>query len=128
MSDLLLPASFSRVTVFQRVVPVTGRPDLTEPITGRIVIPALLELHLRRDEGTPNGTRERAHVAVTGPRRLKSQQPGKPITSIGWHCANGDDYRRGAARPDWLTEELAGLLPDGWDPALLDLTHGGEPR
>ncbi|MFJ2719404.1 hypothetical protein [Streptomyces sp. NPDC087437] len=116
------------MTVFQRVIPVTGRPDLTDPITGRIVIPALVELHLRRDEGTPKGTREYAYVSVTGPRRLKSRQPGKPITSTGWHRANGDDYRHRAVRPDWLTEDVAGLLPGGWDPALLDLTDGGEPR
>lgn len=127
MTDLLLPDSFTRVTAVQRVVSVTGKPDLIDPITGRVVIPALVELHLRRDEGVPGGTREYAYVGVTGPRRLKSRRPGHQITSNGWQRARGDDYRPGAVRPEWLTDELAALLPDGWDSALLDLP-GGENR
>jgi hypothetical protein len=125
VSDLLLPESFTRVTAVQRVVPVTGRPDLTDPVTGRIVIPTMVDLYLRRDEGVPGGTREYAYVGVTGPRRLKSRAVGQRITSGGWQQARGDGYRPGAIRPDWLTEVLADLLPDGWTPALLDLPGGG---
>jgi len=125
MSDLLLPSVFTRVTVVQRVVPVIGRPDLTDPITGRVVIPALVELHLRREEGVPGGLRERAYAGVTGPRRLKSRAAGQRITSGGWQQARGDGYRPEAIRPDWLTDVLAKLLPDGWDPALIELPGGG---
>lgn len=125
MSDLLLPDTFTLVTVVQRAVPVTGRSDLTDPITGRTVIPALVELHLRREEGVPGGVRERAYVAVTGPRRLKSRAAGQRISSGGWQQARGDGYRSGAIRPDWLTDVLVELLPDGWNPALVDLPGVG---
>lgn len=126
MSDLLLPTSFTRVTALQRAVPVTGRPDLTDPTTGRIVIPALVEIHLRCDEGVPGGTHEYASVSVTGPRRLKSGRAGHQITSLGWQHAHGDHYRPGAVRPDWLAQVLVELLPEDWNPALLDLPVGGD--
>lgn len=126
MSELLLPTSFTRVTVLQRAVPVTDRPDLPDPVTGRIVIPALVEMRLRCDEGTPGGTYEYASVGVTGPRRLKSGRAGHRITSLGWHHAHGDHFRPGAIRPDWLTSLLTELLPDGWSPALLELPGGGD--
>jgi hypothetical protein len=118
-----LPDEYSRATQTTVVVPVV-RPRteaLTDPSNGRVVFPARIEITLRLDEGTPRGDRASAYVAVVGPRRLKSGAVGKPITTIGWEKARNDGPRGHVARPDWLTELLAEHLPEGWDPALLEL-------
>ncbi|WP_030248009.1 hypothetical protein [Streptomyces sp. NRRL S-455] len=132
MTIYFLPDEYARVTQTTVVVPV-ARPNtdaLTDPSNGHVVLPARVEITLRLDEGTPRGDRATAHVAVVGPRRLKSGAVGKPITTIGWERARNDGSRGYVARPDWLTELLAEHLPEGWDPALLELIddHGNEER
>ena len=130
MSIYFLPDEYSRVTQTTVVVPVTvpSRDALTDPSNGHVVLPARVEITLRVDESTPRGYRATAHVAVVGPRRLKSGAVGKPITVTGWEKARNEGPRGHVARPDWLTAVLAENLPDGWDPALLELTddHGNE--
>ncbi|MFD8226868.1 hypothetical protein ACFV16_22150 [Streptomyces massasporeus] len=125
-----LPDEYSRVTQTTVVVPAV-RPSsdaLTDPSNGHVVLPARVEITLRLDVGTPRGDRATAYVAVTGPRRLKSGAVGKPITTIGWEKARNEGPRGYVVRPDWLTTVLSENLPDGWDPALLELAddHGNE--
>jgi hypothetical protein len=117
VSGSVLPALFSRITTINLVVPVVDQPDITDRTTRRVVIPAVVELHLHRQEGTDEGTRQWGFVSVTGARRLKSGAVGDQISTVGWSKAHG--------RPDWLTDVITTLLPDGWDPALLDLPAGG---
>ena len=130
MSIYFLPDEYSRVTQTTVVVPVTvpSRDALTDPSNGRVVLPARVEITLRLDEGTPRGDRATAYVAVVGPRRLKSGAVGKPLTVIGWEKARNEGPLGYVSRPDWLTTVLTENLPDGWDPALLELTadHGSE--
>lgn len=123
MSINFLPDRYSRVTQVTVAVPVAvpSRDALTDPSNGHVVLPEHVEFTLRRDEGTPRGDRTSAYVAVIGPRRLKSGAVGKPITTIGWEAARNEGPRGYVARPDWLTALLAENLPDGWDPALLEL-------
>ncbi|MEU9436541.1 hypothetical protein [Streptomyces sp. NPDC048252] len=128
MSIDFLPETFSRITVLNRVVPVSGKPDLTDPSTGRTIIPAFVELHLRLDEGTPRGIRERAYVSVSGPRRLKSGDPGKQISCFGWEKARNQGARHVIDRPDWLTNVIFELTPEGWSLSLLDLTDEAVTR
>lgn len=122
MSIDFLPERFSRVTQTDLVVPVTGRPDLMDPSTGRVIIPAFVQLHLRRNEGVPTGDREYAMVSVSGPRRLKSGGAGKQITSFGWDRARNRGARGHVDRPDWLAVTIFGLLPTGWPMRLVELT------
>ncbi|MFJ4988689.1 hypothetical protein ACIP9H_33430 [Streptomyces sp. NPDC088732] len=122
MSDIhFLPKAFTRVTDITIVVPVADVDDLVDPDSGRVVIPAQVKVSLRRDEGTPSGTRESAYVAVIGPRRLKSQKPGQRITAVGWHEQRNHGLRGTVERPAWLTERLAANLPEGWPADLLEL-------
>jgi hypothetical protein len=132
MTINFLPDEYDLVTQTTVVVPVF-RPStdaLTDPSNGHVVLPARVEITLRLDEGTPRGNRATAYVSVAGPRRLKSGAAGKPITTTGWDRARNEGPRGYVARPAWLTELLAEHLPDGWDPALLELTddHGNEER
>ncbi|MFJ7999048.1 hypothetical protein ACIQ7D_18135 [Streptomyces sp. NPDC096310] len=125
MSIDFLPEEFSRATKTTVVVPVSGKDALADPPSGRVVIPARVEISLTLFEGTSRGDRAYAYVSVTGPRRLKSGAIGKPITSFGWEKARNDGRCGYAARPGRLTNLLDDYLPMGWDPALLDLTEGG---
>ena len=121
MTIAFLPDSFTRAVGLDVVVPVSGRPDLTDPSNGRIVIPARVEMHFRRDEGTPRGIREYVHVSVVGPRRLKSGDAGQPIVSIGWERCRVEGRRGYVDRPDWLTDLIADEFPEGWNAALVEL-------
>ncbi|MEU2143579.1 hypothetical protein ABZ741_04610 [Streptomyces globisporus] len=104
------------------VFPASGATDLTDPFTGRIVIPHRVELGLHHIV-TPDEDRQWAHVTVRGPRRLKSGGPGHEISTHGWHAANQrEGYREAAYRPDWLTQLVIDHWPDGWSPALVELT------
>ncbi|WP_086559954.1 hypothetical protein [Streptomyces africanus] len=116
-----LPDEYSRVTQTTVVVPVSGWEPLTDPSNGYVVLPSRVEITLRLDVGTPRGDRTSAHVAVVGPRRLKSGAAGQPIIATGWEKARNKGPRGYVARPDQLTDLLAENLPDGWDPALLEL-------
>lgn len=102
--------------------PASGASDLTDPVTGRTVIPRTVLIHLFRGV-TPDSDREWAQVAVYGPRRLKSGELGREISSFGWESQtqHGNSL---AERPDWLTELLADHLPEGWAPSLLGLKAG----
>jgi len=114
---------YSIKTETEVLFPVSG-PDLTDTVTKRVVIPERVLISLHR-EFTPeqDGGREWVHVAVYGPRRLKSGEAGHEISSFGWESTNGlgPTY---VSRPDWLTQELADHLPDGWSPHLLGLKAG----
>ena len=127
MTIHFLPDEYSRVTQTTVVVPVSGWDPLTDPSNGYVVLPARVEITLRRDEGTSRGDRTSAHVAVVGPRRLKSGATGKPITVIGWERARNEGPRGYVARPDQLTAVLAENLPGGWDPTLLELPKPAVP-
>jgi hypothetical protein len=104
------------------VFSVTGADDLRDPVVCRTVIPESVELRLIR-ESTPDRTRERAHVTVSGPRRLKSGGPGHEITSTEWEDAQKCTWATDevVARPDWLTDRLVEHLPEGWPAHLLGL-------
>lgn len=121
MTITFLPETFTRVTGLDLVIPASGHPDLTDPSNRRIVIPARVELRFLREEGTPRGTREWVHVAVIGPRRLRSEEAGKPITSIGWERSRIEGRWGYVNRPDWLTDLIADEFPEGWDPSLVQL-------
>lgn len=121
MSINFLPERFIRVTQTDVVVPVSGRPDLTDPSTGRVIIPAFVQLHLRRDVGTPRGDRETAMVSVSGPRRLKSGAAGKEITCFGWDRARNNGSRGQVDRPEWLAAVVSGLMPQGWPLYLVEI-------
>ncbi|MFH8805266.1 hypothetical protein ACH4F6_37950 [Streptomyces sp. NPDC017936] len=118
-----LPDEYRRAVQTTVVIPVEvpSRNALTDPSNGRVVLPARVEIILTRFEGVPSGDRTRAYVAVIGPRRLKSGAVGKPIAVPGWETARNDGPRGYVDRPAWLTDVLAENLPDGWDPALLEL-------
>ncbi|MFJ8006150.1 hypothetical protein [Streptomyces fagopyri] len=122
MSIDFLPPKFSRVTAVDLVVPVRGKPDLVDPTNGFVVVPAFVELHLRRDEGLPAGDREYAYASVSGPRRLKSGVEGKSIRTVGWERPRNRGVRRTVARPPWLAQELYDLMPAGWSMRLVSLT------
>ncbi|MET9923452.1 MULTISPECIES: hypothetical protein [Streptomyces] len=111
------------------VIPASGATDLTDPFTGRIVIPHRVELRLCHI-ATPDEDRRWAHVAVYGPRRLKSGQPGHEISTHGWHAANPSaSYRPDADRPNWLTQLVIDHWPDGWSLVLVELSAAAlEPR
>ncbi|MEV5347129.1 hypothetical protein [Streptomyces achromogenes] len=121
MSIDFLPERFARVTQTDVVGPVYGRLDLLDPSTGRTLIPALVQLHLRRTEGAPSGDREYAMVSVSGPRRLKSGSEGRQITCFGWEKARNSGARAVVDRPEWLTLTICGLLPEGWSLSLVDM-------
>ncbi|MEU0355701.1 hypothetical protein [Streptomyces cyaneofuscatus] len=102
----------------------SGATDLTDPFTRRTLIPHRVELRLVHI-ATPDEDRRWAHVAVHGPRRLKSGQPGHEISSHCWEDADPSaSYRPDAARPDWLTQLLIAHLPEGWHPSLVELPGG----
>ncbi|MFE5140378.1 hypothetical protein ACFRDV_22320 [Streptomyces fagopyri] len=117
-----LPETFSRITAVNLVVPVSGKPDLVDPHNGFVVVPAFVELYLRRDEGLPGTDREYAHASVSGPRRLKSGSEGRSISSFGWERPRNRGGRRTVARPPWLAQELYDLMPAGWSMRLVNLT------
>lgn len=118
---------FYRQTSVEVMFPASGASDLTDPITRRTLSPRSVLLELFRKETPDEGVREWAHVAVYGPRRLKSGELGQEISSFHWEHAsvrsNLSDL--GEARPEWLTAAIAEHLPDGWHPRLLELPHGG---
>ncbi len=118
---------FYRKTSVEVMFPVSGASDLTDPITRRTLSPRSVLLELFRKETPDEGEREWAHVAVYGPRRVKSGELGKEISSFHWEAAviEGHSSRPSTVRPAWLTEALAAHLPDGWDPRLLELPTGG---
>ncbi|WPO70259.1 hypothetical protein [Streptomyces sp. KN37] len=126
MSINFLPEKFSRVTQIDVVVPVSDQPDLTDPATGRAVVPAFVQLHLRRDAGMPKGDREYAVVSVSGPRRLKSGDIGKEVTTFGWERARNNGRHGDVDRPDWLATVVSGLMPGGWPLQLVELTANTE--
>ncbi|MFJ9573609.1 hypothetical protein [Streptomyces bacillaris] len=104
------------------VIPASGATDLTDVFTGRIVIPHRVELRLCHID-TPDEDRRWAHVAVYGPRRLKSGQPGHEISSGCWEGSTvWCGWRKSASRPDWLTQLLVDHWPDGWNPTLAELS------
>lgn len=123
MTIHFLPDQYTRATSADIAVPAErpSRDALTDPSDGHVVIPARVEIHLTRIEGTERGDRYHAYVAVIGPRRLKSGAVGKQITTVGWERSRNDGPRGYVDRPDWLTALLAEHLPAGWNPALLDL-------
>jgi hypothetical protein len=111
-------------TTTEVLFPVSG-PDLTDPITGRTVIPQRVLLRLsRRFTPEEDGGREWASVAVYGPRRLKSGEAGREISSFGWASSMQHGNHGGMFRPDWLTEELVDHMPEGWSPYLIDVKAG----
>ncbi|MFF9175919.1 hypothetical protein [Streptomyces sp. NPDC014793] len=122
MSIDFLPADFSRITVVDVVVPVSDKPDLLDPSTGRTIIPAFVEVSLRRNQGVPTGDRESAYVSVAGPRRLKSGAAGKQISCYGWDQARNRGARHVVERPDWLSLVIFDLWPGGWPLSLVELT------
>jgi hypothetical protein len=106
-------------TIVRRVPAPPPAPDLTDPVTGRTVVPDIVEIRLTHIEGEAVTGGAWAAVAVTGPRRLRSGLPGRDITSVGWHQQAKD----GAPRPGWLTDLLtaeAATLPP-WAPLRLGL-------
>ncbi|MEU2730062.1 hypothetical protein ABZ650_20330 [Streptomyces griseoviridis] len=121
MTIHFLPESYVRAIGLDIVVPVSGCPDLMDPSNRRIVIPARVEMHFRRDEGTPRGDREYVYVCVVGPRRLKSGEPGKPIASTGWERSRVEGRWGYVDRPDWLTGLIAAQFPKGWSASLAEL-------
>ncbi|MEW2463073.1 hypothetical protein AB0872_20515 [Microbacterium sp. NPDC047426] len=118
---------FYRKTSFEVMFPASGASDLTDPITRRTLSPRSVLLELNRKETPNEGVREWAHVAVYGPRRLKSGELGQEISSFHWEDAlvEGHSSRPAAVRPEWLTAALAEHLPDDWSPSLLALPTGG---
>lgn len=115
------PSSYSRATDVTVTFPVSGFADLLDPVTGRTVVPQRVELALSREEGTPDGEKFYASVLVAGPRRLKSGETGREITSLGWHREVVDGPHGRELRPEELTKVLEENVPDGWDRSLLDL-------
>ena len=115
-------AEYYEITTETEVLfPVSG-PDLTDPNTGRTVIPERVRMRFnRRFTPAEDGGREWASVAVYGPRRLKSGEAGREISSFGWDTTVQYGHHGGMARPDWLTQELADHMPDGWAPQLVSL-------
>lgn len=110
-------------TEVEVLFPVSG-PDLTDTVTGRTIIPERVLISLnRRFTPEEDSGREWAHVAVYGPRRLKSGAAGREISSFGWQSPNGlgPTY---VDRPEWLTREIADHMPEGWSPSLLGLKGG----
>ncbi|MEU9611841.1 hypothetical protein AB0D56_09850 [Streptomyces sp. NPDC048209] len=105
-----LPEQFDRATQTTIVVPVSGHADLGDPSTGRTLIPAHVEIFVKRIEGGPKA-RTFTYVSVTGPRRLKSGKAGKAITSFGWERARNDGRHGNVDRPDWLTAVLDEHMP-----------------
>ncbi|TXS55227.1 hypothetical protein [Streptomyces sp. t39] len=116
---LLLPPRFDRVTHITIAVPIPTAPDLQGP-DRRAVIPERVEITLRRTETGPD-VREWAHVAVIGPRRLRSGAAGRHISVTGWERALNRGPHGHVHRPVWLTLTLRQQLPDGWHSAVLDL-------
>ncbi|MGN7135464.1 hypothetical protein [Streptomyces pseudogriseolus] len=121
MSRHFRPDFYSRATDVTITVPVTGFADLMDPNTGYTVIPARVEIDLTHEEDTPNGDKLYAAVTVIGPRRLKSGEPGRQITSLGWRCAVVEGRHGRVERPKELSEVLERHFPDGWDRSLVDL-------
>lgn len=120
---------YERRTAAEVTFPAS-RQDLTDPITGRTLRPEWVRLELVREETADGRAREWAHVAVYGPRRLKSGQLGREISSFGWQDAylHGARPGTGEARPEWLTVALAEQLPEGWSRALVGLPETGGAR
>ena len=117
---------FYRESRFEEMFPASGASgDFTDPITRRTLSPASVRLELMRRETPDEGVREWAHVAVYGPRRLKSGELGREISSFGWEKAAVRGSLLLRDRPEWLTAALAERLPEGWSPRLLDLSTGG---
>ena len=118
---------YERRTVNEIAFPAARGADLTDPITRRTLSPEWVRLELNRKETPDEGVCEWAHVAVYGPRRLKSGELGREISSFGWESAYvySSTPGMGETRPEWLTTALAELLPEGWSPALLKLPKGG---
>lgn len=118
-----LPRQYTRVTETTVVAPVTVPEGtvLTDLSNGWVISPERVEITLTREEGTPQGDRVRAYVAVEGPRRLKSGASGKQARVVGWEKERNEGLRGSALRPRWLTAALAENLPENWDPALLEL-------
>jgi len=118
---------FYRKTSFEVMFPASGASDLTDPITRRTLSPRSVLVEFFRKETPDEGEREWAHVAVYGPRRLKSGELGHEISSFHWEASfvEGHSSRPGVTRPEWLTQALADHLPNGWNPSLLALPAGG---
>ncbi|MER7813709.1 hypothetical protein ABZ714_34315 [Streptomyces sp. NPDC006798] len=95
-------------------IPVAGVPDLAAPVTGRTVVPTEVEIRLT-ETSTIDGVEAYAIVSVSGPRRLKSGDTGRRITSAGWERFKADQ------RPGWLTGLLAAHWPKGWARGLAGL-------
>ncbi len=118
---------YERRTTSEVIFPASRGVDLTDPITRRTLRPEWVRLELTRRETPDEGVCEWAHVAVYGPRRLKSGELGKEISSFNWQHAsvraNLSDL--GEERPEWLTQALAEQLPEGWSRVLLELPKGG---
>ncbi|MET9705348.1 hypothetical protein [Streptomyces griseus] len=110
MTIHFLPEQYDRATKTTIVIPVSGHPDLGDPSNGRYLIPARVEIDVTQIEGGPKA-RTFIYVSVTGPRRLKSGNPGQPITSIGWDNARNSGRRGYVDRPDWLTAVLDEHMP-----------------
>ncbi|MEV0220805.1 hypothetical protein [Streptomyces sp. NPDC050704] len=117
---------FYRKTSFEVMFPAAGASDLYDPITRRTMAPRSVLLELFRKETPDEGEREWAHVAVYGPRRLKSGELGHEISSFHWQQTRveGSPNRDSVDRPEWLTDGLAAHLPDGWSRSLLNLPGG----
>ena len=111
-------------TTVEIMVDVVGEADLHDPVTRRTLAPrqVRLEMHRRVKPGFEN---EWASVQVYGPRRLKSGELGKSISSFHWEQARNEGYRTGVDRPEWLTALLVELLPEGWCSSSLELPEGG---
>lgn len=107
-------------TTVEIMVAVEGQEDLHDPITRRTVVPAQVRLEMHR-RIKPGFTNEWASVQVYGPRRLKSGELGKTISSFNWEQARNGGYRVAVYRPEWLTSLLAELLPEGWCSSSLEL-------
>ena len=119
---------YERKTVAEIIFPAAGRgSDLNDPITRRSLRAEWVRLELVRKETPDEGACEWAHVAVYGPRRLKSGALGKEISSFGWESAYvyGSAPGTGEARPEWLSAALAEQLPEGWSRALVGLPRMG---
>lgn len=117
---------FYRKTSFEVMFPASGASDLYDPITRRTVAPSSVMLELSRRETPDEGVREWAHVAVYGPRRLKSGELGQEISSFHWEQTGVEGSLSGVRveRPEWLTQGLADHLPAGWSRSLLNLPGG----
>lgn len=118
---------YERTTTTEVTFPATRGTDLTDPLTHRTQAPEWVRLELHRADSPDEGVREWAHVAVYGPRRLKSGELGQEISSFNWQHAyvHGAQPGTGETRPGWLTAALVEQLPEGWSPALLELPKGG---